>query len=71
MAVAWLPFGLHEGARGFAEWLFWVPSFYYHLWRHFAPVVVPARGAGRRAGARLRAAALTRPAPHARARGRR
>ncbi len=40
---AWLPFGLHGGLRGFAEWLFWVPSFYYHLWTHFSAVVVPVR----------------------------
>ena len=44
MAPAWLPVGLHGGLHGFAEWLFWVPSFYYHAFRHFSPVVVPVRG---------------------------
>lgn len=43
MAPAWLPFGLHGGLLGFAEWIFWLPSFYYHLWRQFSPVVVPVR----------------------------
>ena len=45
MAPAWLPFGLHGGLHGFAEWIFWLPSFYYHMWGHFSPVVVPVRAA--------------------------
>lgn len=56
----WLPFGLHGGVRGFADWLFWVPSFYYHAWRHFSPVVVPVRPCGRQQAAAHEERALTK-----------